>query len=877
MIAAFILSTTVAEAKTTGRTVEVVGQWMFGQTDDVNFDRWPDNWRRRQGRGYPAYLPVEIVPKDQGLMETAIRADNQLKPLRRLAKRWGGKNWSVSDVIVDQYLRIQLNGGAAVIQSPPVEITDAFSYRVTGAITTRRLKNNAAWIEYLFLDQNGDVLESEASKKLNGDHQWTHIEFPPTSPSPLAKSIVIRLHLEPVGQSHDIFGEAGFDNIRIQSMPKLRVATSRANGLYHITEQVTATCYVSGLSRPVTGLRFRLLDPKGEELARHRTKLDRSLQTATSAWELPPLPAGFYRIEADLYDRESITHSTKSTFGIINDLPKGPNPFGWTLASGHDPLPRSEVPGWLASCGVGWVKYPCWIDQQDRVGADELARLLEDLSDHGIRSVGLLDQFPDVPRGHRHNEVTAIAPRLRNANEWRPQLEALMTRLSMRTTWWQIGGDRDFSFLGQPNLADTIDGIRKELQGFGQPIRTAIAWPWHEPQPRGAKGGWGAICMSESPPFTASELEAQLKGLPTDSALNTWLMLDPLDRKKYSLEDRVRDLISRMIAVRRHEVPVTFVSNPFDARYAMLNHDGTPGEMLLPWRTTASVIGSLMDLGSIQLPRRSDNVLMAGDNRAVLILWNSLPTEEHIFLGTEAKQVDVWGHISKLPIDRDGRHVVRAEPLPKFIVDIDPKIAMFRIASKLDKSRLESLPGREQKLRLSIKNTFGSPRSGLFTVQTPKTWEVSRTPNHISLDTGEASSVPIAISLRSNAAIGRETMRFDFTIESEKPVRFSVWRDVEVGPEDIIVDPSIRFDEAGNLIIRINVTNLAANKQEFDLFMLSSSRQHQRKQSIVEPRQQAWRDFVWPNGRELIGQTLTLQAEDRNSRRLLVYPIKITP
>ena len=252
--------------------------------------------------------------------------------------------------------------------------------------------------------------------------------------------MIVRLHLEPSGKS-DVFGEAGFDNIRVESLPQLRISTDNPNGLYANHDRPLATCHVSGLARPVTGLRFSLHDPHGHQLAQFDTQLDHdNAKTVAKSWQLPPLEAGFYRVHADLYDGETKTHSTEASLAVLEDLPRDPSPFGWTLGTGHDPITRRDLPNWLEKCRVGWIKYPCWLNERDAEGADDLAWLLEHLSDRGIESVGMLDQPPEVSRDHTAPQREPLAPLLREPEDWRPRLEALMTRLSMRTTWWQIGG-----------------------------------------------------------------------------------------------------------------------------------------------------------------------------------------------------------------------------------------------------------------------------------------------------------------------------------------------------------------------------------------------------------------------------------------------------
>lgn len=896
IVAILILSANGAAAKGPPTTAKNVTQWSFDQSDDVNYDNWPDNWRRRQGPEYPAYLSIQIVPKSTELMEAAIRADHQFKPFRKLAQGLGlNKDWLFAEQLVDRYLRVQLNGGAAVVQSPPIDVNSIYSYRFIGSVTTTGLKHDSAWIEYLFVDADGEVVGTHATPKFSGDTPWTRIELAAVAPPPKAAKIIARLHVQPRGEA-DIYGEAGFDNIRIESLPQLQLTTNQARGIYAVDQSAAATCHVSGLAEPVTRLHFRLHDAAGEKLASYEAPLGdgsqndivhgpmpqtgaggTTNQSLTRTWKLPPLGPGFYRVHVDLYADELQTHTATATLAVLEKMTGHGGPFGWTLGSGHAPISRRELPQWLQECGVGWVKYPCWLEPSDAQGADDLAWMMERLQERGIKSVGMLDQPPHEPRSHNNPQPRKpLAPLLRDPSDWQPQLEALLTRLSMRTTWWQIGGEGDHSFLRHPNLATTVDDIRRELQGFGQPIRVSLSWPWLDPPPSDFSGGWKAICMTEPEPFTTAELDANLQALQADG-MEKWITLNPLNANRYSLEDRIRDLVGRMLTVRRHKVPIAFVTDPFDSELEILNPDATPGEMLLPWRTTALLIGELQHEGSLQMPERSNNVIMSDSDRAVMVVWNDGPTEERIYLGDRVRQIDVWGRSKEVPTDAEGRQIIQVGTLPTFLTDINPAIAQFRLAANLQPTRLESLPGRQQTLHLKLKNTFDSALTGRYTLQTPATWETPPQATTFNVADGTTVDAPVDVALRSNAAIGRERVRFDFQIETEKRFRFSLWRDLDVGPEDIQIDPSIRFDPSGALIVNVNLINLSDRQQDYNCYLLtqSQSRRHQRNQLTVGPQQQTAKDFVWNDGKELLGTTMTLQAEDRNSKRVLIYPIVI--
>ena len=174
---------------------------------------------------------------------------------------------------------------------------------------------------------------------------------------------------------------------------------------------------------------------------------------------------------------------------------------------------REQFSKWLRQCGVAWVKFPCWLPPDDFDAHERPATTLSKLQEIGIHTVGMLDVPPESEiekydvRGRRD---LVAAQLFRDKATWQPELEPVMTRLTMKVRTWQIGADRDHSFLGRLRLRDTVAAISNGLQGFGQPIDVAISWPWLEPDSPVGEISWQAVCRSSRPPFSADELNAFL-------------------------------------------------------------------------------------------------------------------------------------------------------------------------------------------------------------------------------------------------------------------------------------------------------------------------------------------------------------------------------
>src|SRR4029078_5662637 len=81
-----------------------------------------------------------------------------------------------------------------------------------------------------------------------------------------------------------------------------------------------------------------------------------------------------------------------------------------------------------------------------------------------------------------------------------------------------------------------------------------------------------------------------------------WIHITPLPRGEYASEVRVQDLVQRLLATTMNGVDAVFLPEPFNNDRGVMNDDGSPGELFVPWRTTAMLIGGTEYLGPLQLP-----------------------------------------------------------------------------------------------------------------------------------------------------------------------------------------------------------------------------------------------------------------------------------
>ncbi len=881
-------------------------RWDFSRASDQNFDNWPDGWQRYRGTGYPAYVNVAITARDPDQERQFLALDTGVVRFwPRLRKSYPSLPVlppSVTDAIVDRYLRVELDGGQVKLQSPGVPASRMYQYRFSCRMMTQGLRHDTAHAELVFVDEDGDEIAAHSTTPLRGTTRWDTVTMDLVRPPVGAAKMLVRLVVERSEDGlEDIHGTIGFDDIRIDRYPQLRVTTDEALGIYALGRPVVATATIMGLPAGASKVQFQLFDSSEQVIAetrlavRHQASEASGAKTTTTrsphsevTWKLPRLEPGFYRVSASLVGEHASTLATETTLAVVEQLIGGSphGAFGWTLPTGNEGIAAKVMAPWLADLGVAWVKYPCWLAPEDTAGAEEIAAIFSKLQDAGIQTVGMLDVPPEEQvsmfalRGRR--DVVA-AQLFRDIETWQPLLEPVMTRLTLKVRTWQLGADRDHSFMGRPRLRETISTISDGLQGFGQPIDVAICWPWLEGELPPGESSWQAVCRSSDPPLAAQELDAFLtigdKGARVDGP-RTWLLLDPISADRYDRDSRIRDLVLRMAAVRSHRVQAAFVSNPRDPQHGLLRPNGRPDTLLLPWRTTSRLIGNLRHAGSLQLRSGARNAVFAGSDRAVLMLWSAEPTEELIYLGEHVQAVDVWGKVTNLETETGGNQPaqrIKIGPVPIFILGADPTLLAFRMSVEVEPNQLDSFLGQTQRLSVSFANPTRESILGEMHVRSPQTWAVETPSRSWEALAGRSATHDFNVVLSNTAKIGSYDVPIQFEIETVPPQLITVYRNVNVGPEGIKLNVTTRLLRNNELRVQIEMTNEGTRPQSYDCLLFPPpDRQYQRQFVTIKPGETIRREIYWPDGDRLIGQRMLLRAVEQDGRRVLNYAIDVT-
>lgn len=781
-------------------------------------------------------------------------------------------------------LRIDLDGGGAVAYAPPTPASPLSDYVLEAVVRTEGLQHDRTWISLAFLDDQQKLLETYDSTKVCQTQGWKKLRLGPVSPKDSRiRFAMIGLHLEP-GIKADLKGTAFFDDLWLGHLPRLELSTGRRLNLYYDPKQIAVTCRASGFLEQGAAVTFCLEEVSGTTLATARLPLeeagDAGARRASATWQPPIAGPGFYRLSAAMPGREAPAHQLATAVAVVEPYPVSErSEFGWSLAGGRQPLSWDELAELLGEAGVGRVKYPLWHDERTFARQiDELIRFYGHLDRRGIELVGVLVPPEEVWRTWGYRSPPTIAQTFLNEPKvWYPSVELVLARMAAQVRWWQLGADRDTSLRDYPDLGAKVAEIAGQLDRIGHGLHVGFSWSWADAFPRGpaGKAPWEFLCLSSGTPLTPTKL-AEALAASRASGVQRWVTVEPAPRGQISVEARAANMIEQVVAAKTHGAEGIFVAEPFSTKRGLMNDDGTPGELLLPWRTAARLLGNAAYLGSIELPGASENHIFARQSDAVVVVRSELPKRETIFLGRNVRQVDPWGRPVPIAQQPEGQGI-DVSPLPTFLVGVDRSIIGWHQGLSFDTSYLPSIPGVRHAVVVRMNNPLESKVTGTLRLLMPEGWSVEPQQIDVRMEGRQAWEHPLAITLAEQAVCGRQVVRAVLEIAGTPAVRLSIQRAIEAGLSGVSVELTARHEPSGELAIQQRVVNRGDNPVSLRCRLFVPGRRRMTAQVVSLGKGEDRQTYRLPNGKELLGKSLWLRLEEIGgpavwNQRLIVPP-----
>ncbi|MGV3605301.1 MAG: hypothetical protein ACO1RA_02765 [Planctomycetaceae bacterium] len=926
LILSLLAAPPTANAPAAATSTQALYQCDFSETADSDYDGWPDGWTRRRSREFPEFVEIEITPlpafaKQEGVMGLQVglaggAASVSTPPIPITSKHSLEASVEVTGQNVRQssatMLLTLLDAQGKTLESyssAPYTGPQKQSLLTIGPIIPANSQAKLAVITLKVtaptsqLDLKGDLWFSDLRLcKLPRMNLKANAELGLISK---LDDAVISCQVSGLGMEQSELLFELFDHMGT------RLAQSRHS---------LATAGPGSPAWQAFSLNTATVNNAAAAEAQART-LGIEEGARAASWKLPLKKHGFYRVKATMFAGDVALLSREMTLATLSTLPKSQvGEFGWSIPASQATLDLNPLAYVLSQSGIHQAKYPVWFGDAESDVADRVAWFAERLSLQNIEMVGVLDR---PPASANTNALTDAASVFSNANDWQSAVDPVMTRLSLKVRRWQLGADNDMSFVGYPNLEAKVTEVKNHLERFGQEVRLGIPWRYTYELPEFQKPNCGFLAFSEEPGLTSAEIAEFLstpwKGPTTppvlsrsfvgsDPAINAtprrneaggtransasmtsgksasprptqrWVSVDPLPAGDYAFDVRLADLVQRLVAAKTHGAEAIFATKPLDPYQGLLNPDGTPGELFLPWRTVATLLSGAQYVGQIELPGGSTNYIFAREKDAVMVIWNETETQEKLQLGEELTSVDVWGRQTPLvpteetPEEPMG-HPIKVGPIPQIITGVDAALARWQISVRFDSPRLESIFDREQTITLRFNNPFPRGISGDVSIAARKSWNIDARPQRYKLLPGDTAAQKIAVRLQPDASSGSQRVRIDFQVTESKSYRFSVYRVLHLGFEDIQIELSTRLLPGDILRVDQTFTNLSDTPASFQCLLFPPDRRRETQLVTNLTRESRTITYFLPNGEELIGKRLLMRAQELGGARVMNFGV----
>jgi hypothetical protein len=824
----------------------------FEEDEDREPDGLPDDWNRRRGAGFPSYVKCEIDQKHSH--------------------------------VGDQSLHVTVNGGKVAYYSPLngelAQINPAFDYSFRGFIRTERLKHDYALYTVSFLNSRRQQVQRFETRPVSGTHaSWIQLELGPLKPQPDVRYVVIGCHVDH-RENDDIRGDVWFDGIWLGKMPRLTLMQRAQDHFLTPEQEIVIRSEVSGLDDIFSfKLQMSLSDVSGEVLEQNEWDLQRPENSTLPApqddhgirWTLPARQHGCYFVRAIL-KRDGQTIQTSETTLVVAE-PSRPRPtgeFGWSLNNGLGPLTGDELELVAYEAGIHWLKIPVWnsMHEKDAASPAELSQLFDGLINRSISVVGLLN---DPPKSIRNqfakdwsgtSEIFALPPEF-----WGPSLEPVLTRYGSFIEYWQLGGDTDTSFAETTELPQMIQKITHEFNLLGRNSKIGIQWPWPAPSPVPSDIRNLFATIGNPDGLSLDELQ-QVYSDKTSETAEHWTMFRPLPLDQ-TLRNRASTLIRQMVMAKLKGSQGIFLSGVLDGDRGLLNDDGAPTPLFLPFRTTAMNLRGAKYLGSFQLPDSPPNYVFARDNEVTVVFPGDLPVSAELNLGDSVQHVDMWGRRSMLAT-QSGKHQVTSDGEPIFCIGCSEAMARWRLESGFESGIMPAVYGGHADAIVG-RNTYSQKIKGTVSLKIPKDWEAKPDSWDIELEAGESFRLPTTIYLPQTASLGKAEVVLSFDITSDRRRKFDVHRSLEVGLGDVIVDVYTMPLPDGQLLIEQYVSNRTQPLDIMNFRCTLSVGGHKSQTEYVTNlgTKKDRKEYKLPNAQSLLGHELWLNLEQIGGRRNL--------
>lgn len=740
-------------------------------------------------------------------------------------------------------LRLGLNGGnvGAFLEVGALPAVENSDYVVTASVRTEGLRRARAHLATFFVDRTGRRIPGSvtATDPLDTRGQWQTVRLRLFGDFAEAAWIGLQMELRqpqadpgsPLGDRQlvleDIEGSAWFDDIALWQLPRLEVRSQSPVNIVRAPQRPQLDLQVIDLTGRALIADVTVHDERLGIVARSSRRVG---SAAEWRWE-PPLPRfGWYLVDMQVRDDDpggaaggSVARKIAALLwlGAEEDLTPADAPRFGVIAEGMPDRHVELLPDLMDAASLDAVVLSAWrpgttVDRIDRRQA-WLDGVVQRLLRRPRRLMISLDPIPTtLARRLDRRRPSSLDLFDLALEDLRPYLAPVLMRHSQHVHDWVVGpaeGDRLFY---DPQLPQAIDQARLQMGSMAS--RPRLVLPWHVNQARREdvsrpESGTTAFLVTVPAAVHPDRMADYMSLWSAAPAPAFDLRFEAAPADVLDHGRRVEDLALRMLHTWEAGAVGMWLSRPWTAM-SDRNRALLPDPLLGVFTTVAHRLAGRRVVGRLPLGDGLRCVILDGERGGMLVAWNEsagpADAEVNIYLGNDPVAVDVWGNRSPLVLS-EGRHRLTLTAQPRFVEGIDPELALFRAAFRIDPGFVESKQVLH-KHTLTLTNPWPRTINGQMRIIEPAAWQIQPQRTVFALSPGQALAVPVVIRFPLWEVAGPKTMvaRFDFM--ADRSYRVDLSTALELGLKDIDFDATLslqREPDSGRVdaVVRSLITN----------------------------------------------------------------------
>ncbi len=467
----------------------------------------------------------------------------------------------------------------------------------------------------------------------------------------------------------------------------------------------------------------------------------------------------------------------------------------------------------------------------------------------------------------RDSDTSASAPMEmfnKPQETWLAFLTPVLMRHAQRVTRWQLGPTGDQGAFFDARLRQNLTSIKTMLENLApQPV---MVLPWRLNQQR----------RTDVPPdvaYAVSTSQTELAGR-LGRYLNEWTQSPPTDvtvvievppATRLNHERRITDTVLRMLHVWEASGDANLSLQLLRPWTVSADRDRTllPDPVLGAFSGVAHRLAGRKAVGRLTIEHGLESIIFDGPAGGMLAAWNRSAAADDavidMYLGEEPVAIDIWGN--RQPIEEvDGRHKVALAQLPIFIEGIDPELALFRTAFRIDPPFVESKQTTHPR-KITLANPWSRTISGYMIITGPTAWTIRPQRTFFSISAGESRTFDTALRFPASEVAGRKKLTARFEIAGPREYRIDASTRMELGLPDVEFDANLTLapnNKTGKLdaLITCTISNVGDKPVSLRAFAVMAGQARQMKPvSGLKPAQSVLKHFRFEDVASVIQTT----------------------